>query len=83
MTVWLAAALALLPPMAIVALAACRGPLAGRLVALQLASCITALLLAVLCFAVDQSSFIDLSLCLALLNLPGTLVLAVFTERWL
>ena len=34
-------------------------------------------------FAFDQSSFIDLALTLALLTLPGTLVMALFLERWL
>jgi multicomponent Na+:H+ antiporter subunit F len=41
------------------------------------------LLLMALSFAFDQPSSFDLALALALLGLPGTLLFAVFTERWL
>jgi len=44
---------------------------------------VATVLLALATFAFDQSSFIDIALCLALLTLPGTLVLALFLERWL
>ena len=64
-------------------LGACRGGTAQRLVAMQLASAVTTLILALMTFAFDQSSFIDLALCLALLTLPGTLLMALFLERWL
>jgi multicomponent Na+:H+ antiporter subunit F len=77
------AVLALLPPLAVPVLVACRGATASRLVAVQLATAVTTLILALLSFALDQSSFIDLALCLALMSLPGTLVLANFVERWL
>ena len=44
---------------------------------------VATILLALVTFVFDQSSFIDIALCLALLTLPGTLVLALFLERWL
>lgn len=83
MSIWLLAVLALLPPVAAAMLAGCRGSTANRLVAVQLATALTALMLAVMTFAFDQSSFIDLALVVALLGLPGTLLMALFLERWL
>lgn len=83
MTAWMLATLALLPALAVPVLAACRGGTAGRLVAVQLASAVTTLILALMTFAFDQSSFIDLPLCLALLTVPGTLAMALILERWL
>ena len=83
MTIWMLTTLALLPPLAIPVWHACRGGTSSRLVAVQLASAATTLILALMTFAFDQSSFIDLALCLALLTLPGTLVMALFLERWL
>lgn len=83
MTPWMLATLALLPAFAIPAVAAGRGATAGRLVAVQLATSVAVLLLALMTFAFDQSSFIDLALTLALLALPGTLVITLFLERWL
>ena len=83
MTVWMAAVLALLPALGVPVLSACRGGTAGRLVAVQLASSVTTLILALMTFAFDQSSFIDLPLCLALLTVPGTLTMALILERWL
>ena len=83
MTPWMLATLALVPAFAIAVIAAGRGGTAGRLVAVQLATSVAVLLLALMTFAFDQSSFIDLALTLALLTLPGTLVIALFLERWL
>ena len=83
MTPWMLATLALMPPFAIAATAAARGGTAGRLVAVQLATSVAILVLALMTFAFDQGSFIDLALTLALLTLPGTLVIAFFLERWL
>jgi multisubunit Na+/H+ antiporter MnhF subunit len=80
---WLAAALALLPPLGLAVAAAARGALAFRLVAVQLATSVAALLLVVMSFALDQPAAIDLGLVLAVLTLPGTLLFAVFQERWL
>lgn len=83
MSVWMLAVLGLLPPLAAAMLTACRGSTADRLVAVQLSTGLTALMLAVMTFAFDQSSFIDLALVVVLLSLPGTLLMALFLERWL
>ncbi|TGE02308.1 monovalent cation/H+ antiporter complex subunit F [Methylobacterium nonmethylotrophicum] len=80
---WLAAALALLPPLGLAVVAAARGALAFRLVAVQLATSLAVLLLVAMSFALDQPAVIDLGLVLAVLTLPGTLLFAVFQERWL
>ena len=83
MTPWLIATLALLPPLAIALWSAMRGGLMARLVAVQLATGLTSLILVLLSFAFDQPSIIDLALTLSFLSLPGTLLLALFAERWL
>ncbi len=83
MTVWTLAVLLLLPPLTVPVLAACRGGTGSRLVALQLATALTTIILVLMTFAFDQSAFADLPLTLALLALPGTLVIAMFLERWL
>jgi multisubunit Na+/H+ antiporter MnhF subunit len=77
------AVLALVPALAIPVIAPFRGEVAGRLVAVQLATSLTTMILVLMTFAFDQSSFVDLPLALALLALPGTLVMALFLERWL
>jgi multisubunit Na+/H+ antiporter MnhF subunit len=82
-TVWIAAALGLLPPLLLAVVAAGRGPAGGRLVAVQLASAVAVLLSVALSFIEDQSSSIDLALALALLSFPATLVFALFEERWI
>ncbi len=83
MNVWLIAVLALLPPLAVPAYVAVSRGTADRLIAVELATSIAALILVVMSFAFDQSSFVDLALTLALLTLPSTLVFAQFLERWL
>lgn len=83
MTSWMTAVLALLPALAVPVVIACRGGTATRLIAVQLATSLTALILILMTFAFDQSSFVDLPLTLALLTLPGTLIMALFLERWL
>lgn len=83
MSVWTLAVIALLPPLAGAVLLACRGTLAARLVAVQLGTALGVILLALMTFAFDQPSSIDLPLTLALLALPGTLLMALFVERWL
>ena len=83
MTVWMAAILALLPALLVPVGLACRGPVGSRLVAVQLATTVTTLILVLMTFAFDQSAFMDLPLTLALLTAPGTLLMAVFLERWL
>ncbi|HET8997941.1 MAG TPA: monovalent cation/H+ antiporter complex subunit F [Acetobacteraceae bacterium] len=83
MNPWLAAVVALLPALAAPLWIALRGSLADRLVAVQLAGTMTTVIMTLMSFAFDQPSWIDLSLTLAFLALPGTLVLAIFVERWM
>jgi multicomponent Na+:H+ antiporter subunit F len=83
MNIWLVAVIALVPALAVPVIGALRGPLLPRLVAVQLATGLTALILALMTFAFDQSAFMDLPLTLVLLSFPGTLALALFLERWL
>jgi multicomponent Na+:H+ antiporter subunit F len=83
MTAWLLAVVALLPPLAVSVFIACRGGSGGRLAAAQLAISLATIMLVLMSFAFDQSSFIELPLALVLMGFPGTLVLALFLERWL
>jgi len=83
MTVWLLATIALLPPFAAACLAACRGGTGARLAAIQLASSLAGMALIAMTFAFDEAAFIDLPLSLALLSLPGMLIITLFLERWL
>jgi len=80
---WSLAALGLVPPLLVAVLASGRRDTGYRLVAVQLASSLAVFLLLALSFAIDQPSSIDLALMLAILALPGTLVLILFQERWL
>jgi len=82
-TAWLAAVVALLPALAVPVFAAMRGDAGRRLVAVQLATALVAIILALMTFAFDQPSFLDLALTLTMLSLPGTLIFALFLERWL
>ena len=77
------ASFAVLPALAIPVIAALRGTTAHRLVAVPLAGSIATMLLVLMTFVFDQSSFIDIALCLALLTLPGTLAFTLFLERWI
>lgn len=83
MSPWSAATWAFLPALLVPVVAALRGEAASRLVAVQFATLLTTLLLALMSFAFDQSSYLDLALALAVLALPGTLLMALFIERWL
>ncbi len=83
MTPWLAASIALLPPLGLSIVYALRGRLMQRLVAVQLTSSVGLLLIVTLSFALRASVSIDLALTLALLTLPSTLLFALFLERWL
>ena len=83
MTNWAIAFVLLLPAFAIPVLAALQGGTVDRAAALPLAGGVATLLLGLGTFVFGQSSFIDIGLCLALLTLPGTLVVALFLERWL
>jgi multicomponent Na+:H+ antiporter subunit F len=83
MNSWLVAAIGLLPPFALALWLAWRGRAMDRLVAVALATALAALMMAMLSFAFDQPSIIDLALTLSFLSLPGTLVFAHFFERWI
>lgn len=83
MTPWMLALVALVPAFAVPAVAATRGGTADRLVAVQLATSVATLMLALMTFTFDQSASIDLALTLTFLTLPGTLIIAAFIERWL
>lgn len=82
MTPWLAATIGLLPPLAVVLWVACRDHAGGRLAAVQMASSLGVWAMVLMSFAFDQSTEMDLPLLLALLSLPGTVLLALFLERW-
>ena len=83
MTDWTLAFVALLPALAIPVVSALRGTTAQRLVAVPLAGSVATVLLVLVTFVFDQSSFIDIALCLAVLTLPGTLAFTIFLERWI
>lgn len=83
MNAWLLASLGLLPPLIAAVVACGRGGVSGRLVAVQLAYSLAIFLLALLEFVFAQPSSLGLALALALLGLPGMLVLVLFRERWL
>ena len=83
MSIWLLAILLLMPPLAVPVVVGLRERANQRLAAVQLAGLFAALILALMTFAFDQPSFIDLALCLTLLSVPGTLLFTMFMERWL
>ncbi len=80
---WLAAGIATILASALPIGAALRGGVGHRLAALQLASVLAGWALVELSLAFGQPSFIDLALTLGLLSVPGTLLFAIFFERWL
>ncbi len=82
-TPWLVSATVLLPALAAAVLMCARGRLGQRLAAVQVATALAILLLAIMTFAFEEASSMDLALTLALLSLPATLLYAVFLERWL
>jgi multicomponent Na+:H+ antiporter subunit F len=70
-------------PLAVPVVAAARRLPAMRFIALQMLIALATVVLVLLSFALNQSSFIDLPLALALLSLSGSLLMALFLERWL
>ncbi len=83
MSAWLLAALGLLPPLIATVVACGRGGTSGRMVAIQFVYSLAVFALVLLEFVFDQPSSLGLALALALLGLPGMLVLVLFRERWL
>lgn len=80
---WLLAGLCLVPALLTAVVGAGRGSAGVRFAAAQVATSLAVWLLVTLSFAFDQASSIDLALSLALLTMPGTLLFALFQERWL
>ena len=80
---FLAAATALLPPLLAAGFFTCRGPVAQRLAALQMAGSLGALETVLLSVALDAPSSIDLALALVILTLPAIVLFSLFSERWL
>jgi multicomponent Na+:H+ antiporter subunit F len=64
-------------------LAVCRGDEGERLIAVQVLSVVTTVLLVVLAVGQDRPSYLDVPLVLALVSLAGTLVFARFFGRTL
>lgn len=83
MSAWSLAALGLLPPLVAAVIAVGRGGTSRRLVAIEFAISLAVFEFIVLDVVFAQPSAWGLALALALLGLPGTLVLVMFRERWL
>jgi multisubunit Na+/H+ antiporter MnhF subunit len=83
MNIWLMATGVLLAALLPCALVAFRAEALDRLIAVELAGTITALLIVTLAQALGRPTLFDLALALAVLSVPGTLVYAHFLERWL
>jgi multicomponent Na+:H+ antiporter subunit F len=80
--VWLVAALGLILALVPCGIVVFREPPMDRLVALELASVISSLMLLLLAQGFHRPAFFDLALALALLCFAGGLVFARFFERW-
>lgn len=83
MSAWPLAALGLLPPLIAAVVATGRGGTSKRLVAFEFVVSLAVFEFVVLDFVLAQPSSWGLALALAMLGLPGTLVLVLFRERWL
>ena len=83
MNPWLGSAFVLLVLMVPCLIACLRGDFVNRLVALEAASAMAAIILLLLTEGYSRVPFVDLSLTMALLAFGGGLVFARFFERWL
>lgn len=83
MNIWLLAAAVLLFALVPCGIAVFRGDAVERLVGLEMAGLIDALLLVLLAEGMHNPNFYDLGLTLALLSFGGGLVFVRFLERWL
>ncbi len=81
--VWLIGAGALMLALVPCGIVAVRGGVMDRLVALELAGVLAALMVLTLAEGLKRPAVYDLSLALALLSLPAGLVFAHFLGRWL
>ena len=83
MSVWLLASAALLLGLLPCVLLAARGNVVDRIVALQLAGVFTVLALLTFEQGEQRQSFFDVSLALAVLTFPASLLVAQVFRRWL
>ncbi len=83
MNVWLIASTVLLLCLVPCIVRVVRGTIADRLIALEAAVIVTILALLTLEEGQQRQSFFDLSLAMAVLTIPSTLLFAVFYRRWL
>ena len=82
MNAWLIAATVLLSGLGPCLWVAMRGTIVGALVALELASTITTLVLLLVAQGLRRDPFADLALVSAVLSFAGALTFARFLERW-
>ena len=83
MNCWLIAALVLALGLFPCGLVCVRTRTLNRLVAVQLAGLLVALLIVLLAEGLQRPSLYDLALAVGLLSYPSTMVFARFLERWL
>lgn len=83
MNVWLLASAALLLGLLPCVLLAVRGNVVDRIVALQLGGVLTVLALLTFEQGEQRQSFFDVSLALAVLTFPSSLLVAQVFRRWL
>ena len=83
MNVWLLASAALLLCLVPCTVGVVRGTSADRLVALAAATLVCVLALLTIEQGLERQSFFDLSLAMAVLAIPSTLLFARFYRRWL
>ena len=80
---WALALLFLVPPLVAALATSWRGPVGTRFVAVQLSGSVGIIAMAVMTFAFDQSSSIDLAVTFGVLTVTASLLYAVFVERWI
>ncbi len=83
MNAWFWSAVVLLFGLVPCAVVALRGNSINRLLGLEMGAMIITLEMVLLSEAFNNSNFLDLPLCLALLSFGGGLVFVRFVERWL
>lgn len=83
MSIWLLASAALMLGILPCVVLAVRGTVADRLIALELGSVFTVLALLTFEQGEQRQSFYDLSLALAVLSFPSSLLFAQMFRRWL
>lgn len=82
MNLWLVGALGCLVAFVPVLYVVLRSNISERLVALQFSTPVVVFVLLLLAVGINQPSFTDLALTLAVLSLPAGLLFAHFTEKW-